>query len=258
MGEYVDAGGVRTYYEVHGDGDPVLLLHGGFEGADSWGAQTPELSRHYRLVIPERRGHVHTPDVDGPITYENMAADTIAFMETVETGPAHLIGWSDGALVGLLVAMQRPALVRKLVLIGQYVNKDGEVPWFGQMAADLTVENCPPFLRDGYDRFSPDGSAHFPVVFEKMVELWRREPNIPLADLGRIQAPTLVLVGDTDVTTLEHAAAMYEALPDAQLAVVPGATHVAPIEKPELVNQLLLDFLADEQAPKLFTAAAVS
>lgn len=258
MGEYVDAGGVRTYYEVHGDGDPVVLLHGGFEGADSWGAQTPELSRHYRLVLPERRGHVHTPDVDGPITYENMAADTIAFMEKLKTGPAHLVGWSDGALVGLLAAIQRPELVRKLVMIGQYVNKDGEAPWFGEMTAAISIETCPPFLRDGYDRFSPDGTDHFPVVFEKMVELWRTEPNLALSELARVKAPTLVLAGDTDIITVEHAAAMYEALPDAQLAVVPGASHVVPIEKPELINRLLLDFLADEQAPKLFTADAVA
>jgi pimeloyl-ACP methyl ester carboxylesterase len=257
MGEYVDAGGVRTYYEVHGDGDPVVLLHGGFEGADSWGAQTPELSRHYRLVIPERRGHIHTPDVDGPITYENMAADTVAFMETVGTGPAHLVGWSDGAMVGLLTALARPDLVRKLVLIGQYVHVDGEMPWFRDLCARWKPNDVPAMFREDYDKYSPDGSGHFEVFAAKLLELWRTEPTLALAELAKVKAPTLVLAGDTDIVKLEHAVAMYRALPDAQLAIVPGATHVVPIEKAELVNQLLLDFLADEQASKLFTAEAV-
>jgi pimeloyl-ACP methyl ester carboxylesterase len=257
MGEYVDAGGVRTYYEVHGDGDPALLLHGGFEGAESWGAQTPELSRHYRLIVPERRGHAHTPDVDGPITYGIMAADTIAFMETVRTGPAHLIGWSDGAMVALLAALKRPDLVRKLVLIGQFVNLDGAEAWFTDLCARWTPADVPAMFREDYGKLSPDGPGHFDVFAGKLLDLWQTEPKLAVSELGAVHLPTMVLAGDTDIVTLEHAIAMYRALPDGQLAIVPGASHTAPIEKPQLVNDLILGFLAKEQSPKLFTKEAV-
>jgi pimeloyl-ACP methyl ester carboxylesterase len=108
VGEYVNVGDVRTYYEVHGGGEPVVLLHGGFGTVESWAMQTPALAERYRVYVPERRGHGRTPDVNGPITYETMAADTAAFLEAAGTGAAHLVGWSDGAVVGMLVALRRP------------------------------------------------------------------------------------------------------------------------------------------------------
>src|SRR4051812_14959695 len=102
-GSYIDVDGVRTYYEVTGAGEPLILLHGGLCPAESWDAQTAVLAEQYRVYVPERFGHGRTPDVDGPITYENMARHTIAFLEALDIKSAHLAGWSDGALVGLLV-----------------------------------------------------------------------------------------------------------------------------------------------------------
>jgi pimeloyl-ACP methyl ester carboxylesterase len=255
MGQYVDAGGVHTYYEVHGapDAPPVVLLHGGLSSSDDWGAQTPALAERYRVVLPDRRGHGRTPDVDGPITYDLMAADTIAFMDALDVGPASLVGWSDGALVALGVARTRPDLVRKLVLVGQYVNPSGCRPWFATLAAQMTPETFPAMFRDEYLERTPDGADHYPVVFAKLAHLWQTEPNIEVADLADVAVPTLVLCGDDDLVNPEHAAAIAEAIPDAQLAIIPGASHTSPIEKPGLVNQILLDFLADEQSPKLFT-----
>jgi pimeloyl-ACP methyl ester carboxylesterase len=93
VSDHVDANGVHTYYEEHGSGEPLLLRHGGLSSADDIGMQTSALAEHYRVVLPERRAHSRTPDVDGPITYELMADDTIAFMEALGTGPAHLVGW---------------------------------------------------------------------------------------------------------------------------------------------------------------------
>src|SRR5215216_4553487 len=118
--DYVDAGGLRTYYEVEGAGEPLVLLHGGFCPIETFGGLTPLLTEHYRVYLPERRAHGRTPDVDGPITYELMAHDTIAFLDAVGLQSAHLVGWSDGALVALLVALRRPDLVRRLVMIGQH------------------------------------------------------------------------------------------------------------------------------------------
>jgi pimeloyl-ACP methyl ester carboxylesterase len=251
-GNYIDIDGIRSYYEVTGDGDPLILLHGGMCAAETLDAQTSALASHYRVYVPERFGHGRTPDIDGAITYENMAQHTIAFIEALSIGPAHLAGWSDGALVALLVALRRPKLVRKLVLIDQFVALDGARPGYLPFMTALTADNAPPFLVEMYDALSPDGADHFPVVFDKLHKLWIGPTGIDLGDLARIAAPTLVLVGDDGCMSVEQAAAVQQALRDAQLAVVPGTSHGLPMEKPRVVNQLIADFLADEQVPKMF------
>jgi pimeloyl-ACP methyl ester carboxylesterase len=248
---YVNAGGVRTYFAVEGEGEPLILLHGGGATLETFDGETSALASKYRVYLPERRGHGRTPDVEGPITYENMAEDTIAFLEALAIPPAHLVGWSDGALVGLLVALRRPELVRKLVLIGQCVNFQGARPEALALMEHFTPETFPPMLVQMYAAVSPDGPDHFRVVFDKLVTLWQKDPAIALGELARVAAPTLVLLGDDDMLTIEHAAAMQRALSNSQLAVVPGASHALPMEKPEIVNRLILDFLADEQTPKM-------
>src|SRR5437764_12591367 len=108
MGQYVQLGEVNTWYEDSGAGEPVVLLHGGMSDSTAWGMQTPTFAESYRVFCPDRRGHGKTPDVDGPLRYEDMAADTVAFLETVIGGPAHLVGWSDGGNVALIVSRRRP------------------------------------------------------------------------------------------------------------------------------------------------------
>jgi pimeloyl-ACP methyl ester carboxylesterase len=250
VGEYVNAGGVHTYYETYGEGEPLVLLHGGLATAESWAMQIPALAEHYRIYVPERRGHGRTPDVAGPITYETMAADTAAFLDAAGTGTAHLVGWSDGAVVGMLVALRRPELVRKLVVIGQYFNFDGEVPAFRAMI-DQWGSDLPEELHEAYDRVSPDGPEHFPVVLEKMMRMWREEPEISLTEFAGVRAPVLVMQGDDDIVKVGHSVALAATLPDAQLAVIPGTSHMAPLEKPDLVDRLILDFLSDHQPEKL-------
>jgi pimeloyl-ACP methyl ester carboxylesterase len=243
-GAYVDAGAVRTYYEVHGVGDPLLLLHGGFCAVETFDGLTAPLAARYRVHAPERRGHGRTADVEGPITYTAMAADTIAFLDAVGVSSAHLVGWSDGAVVALLVARERPDLVGKLVMIGQPVNFDG-IPerMRAVLQQGLTTQMLPPMLEQLYAATSPDGPEHFDVVAEKLFALYRVEPDIALGELAGVAAPTLVMIGDDDLCTVEHAEALRRALPDARLAVVPGATHGLPMEKPELTGAIVLDFL---------------
>lgn len=244
---YVDAGGLRTYYEAEGTGEPLVLLHGGLTTIETFGGLTPMLAQEYRVYLPERRAHGRTPDVAGPITYEVMAQDTIAFMAAVGLPSAHLVGWSDGAVVGLLVALYRPDLVRRLVLIGQQVNPQGLPPEvIEMMKLDKMPDMLPPMLKQMYAAVSPDGPDHWDVVIEKMWQMMRTEPNIDLAELAKVLVPTLVIVADHDFPTVEHAAAMQRSLPDSQLAVVPGATHGLPMEKPGVVSRLVLAFLGAE------------
>src|SRR5919205_3161074 len=118
MGEYIELPGVKTWYEVEGQGEPVLLLHGGFVTNETWGQQRADFAAKHRVFLPERRAHGHTPDVEGPLSYHDMAQDTIDFLSAVVGSPAHLVGWSDGGIVALLVAIERPDLVRKIVVTG--------------------------------------------------------------------------------------------------------------------------------------------
>jgi pimeloyl-ACP methyl ester carboxylesterase len=245
-GNYVDAGGLRTYYEVSGEGEPLLLLHGGFCPAETFDGLTPLLAQAYRVYLPERRGHGRTPDVDGPITFENMAADTIAFMEVLDIASAHVVGWSDGAVVALYLALRSPALVRRLVLIGTAVNLDGLSPEAREMLeTGLTPEILPPILRELYDNVSPDGPGHFDIVFEKLTTTWKSEPSFELSELARLAMPTLVLLGEHDLVTVEHAAEVQRALPDGQLEVVPGVGHEFPMTAPDLASRRVLAFLAE-------------
>ena len=113
MGGYLqlENGGLKTWWDEQGVGEPLVLLHGGLTTNATWAAQMSDFAAHFRVIAPERRGHGHTPDVEGPLSYDAMAADTIAFVTALVGGPAHLVGWSDGGIVGLLVAMARPDLV---------------------------------------------------------------------------------------------------------------------------------------------------
>lgn len=247
MGEYADLPGVRTWYETEGTGDPLVLLHGGFCTNDTWGAQRADLAAAHRVYLPERRAHGHTADVAGPLTYQDMADDTVAFLEEVVGGPAHLVGWSDGGVVALIVAGDRPDLVRKVVAIGANF-RPGPECFVEPSMLDAMTPSGPDlaFFRELYGPVSPDGAGHWPVVAEKVIDMWRTQPALTAEDLARVGAPTLVMAGDDDLMTLEHTTALYRAIPDAELAVVPGASHLVPLEKPALVNRLILDHLAQE------------
>jgi len=247
MGQYVDIGEVNTWYDEDGSGEPLVLLHGGLCTNETWGAQTPVFAERFRVIAPERRGHGHTADVPGPLTYDAMAADTIGFLDKVVGRPAHLVGWSDGDIVSLLVAMARPDLVNKMVVIGTNYDVDGLAAGVDEMFASMAPDSPDmAMFRSLYEMHSPDGPDHWPVVFGKFGEMAQREPHIPPDELGHISNRTLVVVGDDDMISLEHSVSLFRLLPNAELAVVPGTSHALGMEKPELLNRLVLDFLEHE------------
>jgi pimeloyl-ACP methyl ester carboxylesterase len=241
---YADVGGVKTWYAEHGTGDPLVLLHGGLTDASEFGATIPALAERFHLFTPERRGHGHTPDVAGPISYDLMAADTAAFLDDLNIGRAHLVGHSDGANVALLVALSRPDLVDRLVLISGNFHYDG-------LAAnvDLSELAANDYLADAYGQVSPDGRGHFPVIAAKIYRMATTEPTLDESDLARVAARTLVMAGDDDMISAEHTLRLYRGIPDSELAIVPGTSHALIIEKPELCNRIILDFLTKDPVP---------
>jgi pimeloyl-ACP methyl ester carboxylesterase len=243
--EYVDADGVRTYYEAEGTGEPLVMLHGGFCAIETFMPLRKALAQRFRVYLPERRGHGRTPDVEGPFSYDIMARDTIAFMDAVGLDSAHVLGWSDGASAALLTAMHRPDLVRGLVLIGQPANRDGLTPEFAEMSKlEKMPDVLPPMLKELYAAVSPDGPEHWDVIVDKLWPVYRSEPDIEIGELARVSAPTLLMLGEHDLVTVEHAEEMQRALPDSKLLVVPEATHGLPMEKPDVVSHAVFEFLA--------------
>jgi pimeloyl-ACP methyl ester carboxylesterase len=228
---------LQMWYDERGQGDPLVALHPGGAGVDSRAltANLEALSEHFRVYAPEQRGHGHTPDVDGPITFELMAQDTITFIETVIGQPVYLLGCSDGAILALTIALRRPDLVRRLVFAAGVFHRDG---W----EKGVLDGEPPDFLRQSYAEVSPDGPGHYDVIVAKLATMHEHEPAFTHEDLARITSRTLVMVADDDEVRLEHAVDMYRSLPDPELAVIPGTSHGLLVEKPELCNRVITEF----------------
>jgi pimeloyl-ACP methyl ester carboxylesterase len=246
MPKYVQLGGVRTWYDEHGHGPPLLLLHPGGADARAWAPNLDPLVARFHVYTPERRGQGRTPDVEGPITYELMVQDTISFLEQVVGRPAHLVGHSAGANVALLVALRRPDLAGHLVLISGVFHRDGWIP----AAIDPDLEPHEALAR-GYAELSPDGAEHFPVVAAKLKRMDFEEPTLLASELRAVTSRTLVMVADDDEVSLEHAVEMYRRLPDSELAIIPGTSHGLLHEKPRLCNTTIIEFLTADPVPTI-------
>ena len=248
MGTYVDIDGHQTWVDDRGGkGEPLLLMHGGLSNSDALlDSIGPRLMAGYHVVAFDRRGHGRTADTPGPFHYADMVKETVQVLEQVVGAPAHLVGWSDGGILALLVALERPELAKKLVVIGTNYHHEGLVPFEPNMEAPFFQQ-----IFSAYAERSPDGAAHMEEILGKTFTMFASEPTMTTADVARITQPTLVMAGDDDLISLAHTASLYEALPNAQLAIVPGASHGLPIERPELVAGLISDFLASEGADTL-------
>ena len=238
---YVDLPGTRTYHEVTGSGDPLVLLHGGFASLEVMRPLSDRLAADFTVHSPERPGHGRTPDVPGPFTFPAMLEHTLAYLGAMGVTRAHVVGFSDGAITGLLLARDHPGRVASLVAISANLDPSGFV---SDQDADrtMTAEQHRE-LDQEYARLSPDGAGHLDEVVDKLMTLWRREPQIPAASLAALTAPTLVLAGERDMVRLEHTQLIARSIPKAQLCVVPGTGHLLVRERPDLIAGEITRFL---------------
>jgi pimeloyl-ACP methyl ester carboxylesterase len=248
-GSYVVVNGIRLYYETYGSGDPVLLLHGGSAAIESYFNQIPELAKRFTVIAPDSRGQGRTQDSDKPLSYDLMAADCLALLGHLKLTNVAVIGWSDGGVIGLHLAMNHPGLVRKLVTIGGNFRPDGMTEEFQEGLKSSGPGDHPEFLVDLYKQLTPDGPDHFPTIYGKLKTLWTTSPNFTTNQLQTIKCPALIMVGDHDFVKLEHTTELFRNLPNGQLCVIPGATHFSPVENPSLVNKVLMEFLEAKSAP---------
>ena len=245
MSELTRVGDVETWWDAAGEGRPLVLLHPGGADSRAWDVNLPGLSESMRCFRYDRRGQGRTPDVGGPITFDAMTEDAVAFLEQVVGEPAHLFGHSIGAPVGLLVALRRPDLVSGLIFSEGVYHHDG---WI-EGVLDPLPQDVDEFLGGLYGEVSPHGAEHWPSVWERLDEEHHRAPALTEVELSSIEVPTLLMFADneTEVRT-DHVHAMHRALPNAQLAILPGTGHGLPADKPELCNWIVADFIRENQS----------
>ncbi len=245
MSSLSDIRDIPTWWDAHGDGEPLVLLHPGGADSRAWDDNVPGLAERHRVLRYDRRGQGRTPDAGGPITFDAMTDDAIAFLEGVVGGPAALMGHSIGAPLTLLVAQRRPDLVRAIVFSEGVFHFDGWKPGvLDPLPADVLD-----FLGGLYGEVSPHGREHWASVWARLDHEHHRAPALTTDDLAQIATPALLMFADGgSEVRLEHLHDMHQAMPNAQLAIVPGTGHGLPADKPDLFNRMAIDFLADVSA----------
>ncbi len=248
MGEYAELSGGPVWYDEHGHGEPLVLVHGGAVDSRFFDQNVGALAERFRVIATDLWGHGRTADREGPFSLDSFATDVGELIERVVGGPAHVLGHSIGSVVALALALRRPELVRKLVQVSGGFSHEAEITMEG-MGIDQMVEGTVAFLGARYGEVSPDGEDHFAVVVRKEFELSAHEPAYTAQEIGGVKHRTLVMVADDDILTLEHALEFYRALPNSELAVVPGTSHFLMQEKAALCNAIILDFLTNDSVP---------
>jgi pimeloyl-ACP methyl ester carboxylesterase len=195
---YAPVNGLQMYYEIHGRGEPLVLLHGAFGAIDLWGPILTTLAENHQVIAVEQQGHGHTADIDRPFSYEQMADDVAALMDHLAIAQADIVGYSMGADTALQVAIRHPERVRKLVPISGKYRYDGEYP---ELLADIQ-QLTPDFFagtpwEDAYLRHAPN-PEDFPLLVEKIKAFFGKEYAWPEEDIRSIAAPTLLIIGDSD------------------------------------------------------------
>ena len=244
MPEYINLRGHQIYnYEWDNQGEAMVLLHGGLSKTASWDyLMVPALEDEFHVFAYDRTAHGFTGDQTGSLHFEFQAKEAIAYLEDVVKEPAHLIGYSDGGIIALMVAIARPELVKSIVAIGANFHYSAPLSDFAE--AKVSEED-----QAEYNLISPDAPHTLLEKTIRMNQIWKTEPDIALSDIATIQCPVLVLAGDDDVIKHEHTIALYEALPLGQLAIIPGTSHGVVKEKPALMLAVITQFLEDLSYP---------
>ena len=220
--------GHPMFYAMKGHGATLLLLHGGGDsGEHSFAYQLDEFAEHHLIVVPDQVGQGRTPDVKAPLTYSGMMEDTAALLQHLKFKHVDVVGWSDGGILALMLAVRHPELVRRLVISGVNIAPEGLNP-------------------DDLEELRATQTRKPKTIDEKLTHLWLTSPTdteLNVAMLTKITQPVLVISGDRDAITLEHTLKIFHALPVAELCVLPGTDHATFSGRSEWLNPIIHAFL---------------
>jgi pimeloyl-ACP methyl ester carboxylesterase len=255
-GDYVSVNGLNMYYEIHGRGQPLVLLHGAFSAiGTSFGKVLPSLAKTRQVIAFEMQGHGHTADIDRPLSIEQMADDTYAALQQLGIEQADVFGYSMGSAIALHLAIRHPQVVRKLVFAANAYNKSGLHPGLMEGLANMQPEMMfGSQWHEEYMRIAPHPEA-FNTLFAKKTQMDRGIQDVPAETIRAIKSPALIIIGDSDIVRPEHVVEMFRlfgggvmgdtpaGLPDSRLAVLPGTSHVTLADRAEWLVSMINEFL---------------
>jgi pimeloyl-ACP methyl ester carboxylesterase len=235
VGKTAEINGIELYYETYGDGKPLLLIHPNSGNISAMAPQIGSYAEHFKVIAPDSRGHGRSGLGEERLTYTRMADDLNQLLEQLDVKSAHVVGWSDGGIIGLLLAIHHPDKVDKLAIMGANLNPAGAHDWALEwVARQVTAVEA---------RIAAGDPSPQLLAVQQHMDLLGKQPDIKEAELKKIKAPVLVMAGDRDVIRNEHTLVIFDNIPKAQLEIFPGATHMIPAQEPDRFNRSVLDFL---------------
>jgi pimeloyl-ACP methyl ester carboxylesterase len=231
---------INLYYEIHGAGEPILLIHGGMSHAGYWRAQIENLAKDYLVIAADTRGHGRSSFSKKPITYELLANDFLELLDAINIPSTNVLGWSDGGIIALELAMRAPERLKKIIAYGANFNPKGVKP--------NVTEN--PRFREFLTRANADYLAMSPEperwleFLENITGMWSKEPTYSDRELGRITVPTLILGGlQEEAVYPNHMRELSKKIPGSTLIMMPKTGHFAMLEQPGKFNEIVRLFL---------------
>lgn len=236
-GKIAKVNGISLYYETYGGGQPLLLLHPNGGSIEYMAPQIRQFALSYQVIAVDSRGHGRSGKGEDELNYRQMADDINRLLESLGLKSVNIVGWSDGGILGLLLAIHHPDKVGKLAIMGANLTPDGVKPWLIDFIQTEKKRINQQVAEEG-------PSAATSLELEKM-DLMLKQPDIPLSDLKKITSPVLVMAGDRDVIRDEHTLLIFQSLPKSQLQIFSGATHMISSEDPRRFNDVVQTFLAN-------------
>jgi len=238
---YAPVNGIHMYYAVYGAGDPILLIHGGLGHADIWANQVRDLMTDHMVIVADSRGHGRSTRNADPYSYDLMASDYLALLDYLKVDKVALVGWSDGGIIGLDIAMKHPERLTKLFAQAANATVDGVKPDVMENKTFVAyIDRC----GKDYQKMSktPD---QYDAFVEQISHMWATEPAYSDADLGKITVPTAIVLGDHDeAISREHTDHLAQVIPGAEEIILKNASHFAMLQDPAGYTQAVRDFLA--------------
>jgi pimeloyl-ACP methyl ester carboxylesterase len=243
---FAPVNGIKVWYATFGRGEPVLLLHGGLANANYWGHQVRALQRHYQVIVMDSRGHGRSSRNQEPYGYDLMASDVVALLDHLKIRKAAIVGWSDGAIIGLDIAMKHPERVSKLFAFAANSDPSG----VADIASNDVFNAYIARAGEEYKRLSPTPTEYKSFVAE-ITKMWESQPKWTASDLATIKVPTWIVDGDHDeAIKRENTEFMAANIPGAGLLIQPEVSHFSFLQDPEQFSDDVLHFLERKDAAK--------
>lgn len=219
---YAAVNGLNMYYEIHGAGTPLVLIHGGGSTIQTtFGKVLPLFAKRFKIIAVEMQAHGHTGDIDRPLSFVQDADDIAALLKHLNISKASIFGFSNGASTTLQFAIRHPEMTDKIIVASTFSKRSGAPSWFWDMMSKPTFEGMPQIFKDEFLKINPDTNA-LHRMYERDVARMQSFPDISDEQMRSIKAPALIIMGDKDVVTPEHGAEMHKLLQNSRLEILPG------------------------------------